>query len=80
MACTCGSLVAAAFAAASAAGLLLFLLLSFNTLAGVQSKVAQFLKDVVGSEYDPLLGPPLPEGAVGQPPPYIPFKGGSHVE
>jgi hypothetical protein len=66
--------------AVRAAGLLLFLLLSFNTLAGVQSKVAQFLKDVVGSEYDPLMGPPLPEGAVGQPPPYIPFKGGSHVE
>jgi hypothetical protein len=66
--------------AVRAAGLLLFLLLSFNTLAGVQSKVAQFLKDVVGSEYDPLMGPPLPEGAMGQPPPYIPYKGGSHVE
>eukprot|EP00882_Tetradesmus_deserticola_P023038 GHRQ01025069.1.p1 GENE.GHRQ01025069.1~~GHRQ01025069.1.p1 ORF type:complete len:177 (+),score=75.72 GHRQ01025069.1:623-1153(+) len=61
-------------------GLLLFVLLSFNTLAGVQSKVAQFLKDVVGSEYDPLMGPPLQEGAAGQPAPYIPFKGGSHVE
>lgn len=65
---------------AAAAGLLLFMLLSFNTLAGVQTKVAQFLKDVVGSECDPLKGPPLPEGAWGQPAPYIPFKGGSHVE
>ncbi|WIA28912.1 hypothetical protein OEZ86_011436 [Tetradesmus obliquus] len=63
-----------------ATGLLLFLLLSFNTLAGVQSKVAQLLSDVVGAQYDPLGGPALPEGAQGQPPPYIPFKGGSHVE
>lgn len=67
-------------AAAAAAGLLLFLLLSFNTLAGVQSKVAQLLSDVVGAQYDPLGGPALPEGAQGQPPPYIPFKGGGHVE
>lgn len=56
-----------------------FLLLSINTLAGVQSKVGQLLKDVVGSEYDPLAGPEAPNGAA-YPQPYVPFKGGSHVE
>lgn len=62
-------------------GLVLFILLSVNTLAGVQSKVAQFLKDVVGTEFDPLLGPQGEPGAsAAAPPPYIPFKGGSHVE
>lgn len=60
------------------AGLVVFVLVSFNTLAGVQAKVAQLVKDVVGSEYDPLAGPSA-DGS-GPPPPYIPFKGGSHVE
>eukprot|EP00775_Hariotina_reticulata_P005645 gene5645-5884_t len=58
--------------------LVVFVLLSINTLAGVQSKVAQFLKDVVGTEYDPLMGP-VGDGAVPAQP-YIPFKGSSHVE
>lgn len=67
---------------AHCAGLLLFLLLSINTLAGVQAKVGQFLKDVVGTEHDPLMIPQgdLARGGSGIPPPYIPFKGGSHVE
>lgn len=55
------------------------MLLSFNTLAGVQSKVAQFLKDVVDTEHDPLMGPQAEMGGAA-PQPYIPFKGGSHVE
>lgn len=63
---------------------MLFLLLSFNTLAGVQSKVAQFLKEVTGAEYDPLLGPQAEAAGPGAgavvPPAYIPSKGGSHVE
>jgi hypothetical protein len=59
-------------------GLVVCLLLSINTLAGVQSKVAQFLKDVVATEYDPLMGP-TGDGA-GPAQPYIPFKGSSHVE
>lgn len=61
---------------------MLFLLLSFNTLAGVQGKVAQLLKDVVGAEFDPLLGPQAPDGSSGGVPaqPYVPWKGGAHVE
>eukprot|EP00879_Flechtneria_rotunda_P011686 GHRR01012207.1.p1 GENE.GHRR01012207.1~~GHRR01012207.1.p1 ORF type:complete len:208 (+),score=60.05 GHRR01012207.1:512-1135(+) len=65
-------------------GLVLFVLLSFNTLAGVQAKVAQLLKDVVGTEYDPLVGSAgsTPPGDGGSQPqrPYIPFKAGAHVE
>lgn len=54
-----------------------FVLLSVNTLAGVQSKVGQLLKDVVGTEYDPLAGPePNGSGAY----PQQPYVQGSHVE
>jgi hypothetical protein len=61
-----------------------FVLLSVNTLAGVQGKVGQLLKDVVGTEYDPLAGPGEGSSANGSgsyaPQPFVPFKGGSHVE
>jgi hypothetical protein len=57
-----------------------FVLLSVNTLAGVQSKVGQLLKDVVGTEYDPLAAPDANGSGSYAPPPYVPFKGGSHVE
>lgn len=68
-------------AAAADVGVTVFLLLSVNTLAGVQSKVGQFLKEVVGTEYDPLAGPEDRNGASSYvPQPYVPFKGGSHVE
>jgi hypothetical protein len=56
-------------------------LLSFANLAGVQSKVAQFMRDVVGDDgpigagaADPLLGGPMPAQA------YVTLKAGSHVE
>lgn len=61
-----------------AAGLGLFLLLSFNTLAGIGGKVSQLLRDVAGDANDPLLGPAA--ASVGGGGPYVPFKGGSHVE
>jgi hypothetical protein len=64
----------------SPAGMTVFVLLSVNTLAGVQSKVGQLLKDVVGSDYDPLAGPDTANGAGVYPQAYVPFKGGSHVE
>jgi len=70
-----------AAAVAADVGVTVFLLLSVNTLAGVQSKVGQFLKEVVGTEYDPLAGPEDRNGASSYvPQPYVPFKGGSHVE
>jgi hypothetical protein len=56
-----------------------FTLLSINTLAGVQTKVGQLLKDVVGTDYDPLAAPDTANGG-GYQQPYVPFKGGSHVE
>lgn len=67
------------------AGMTVFVLLSVNTLAGVQSKVGQLLKDVVGTEQqqllDPLAGPEATNGSSGAyPQPYVPFKGGAHVE
>ena len=66
--------------AAVTAGMTVFVLLSVNTLAGVQSKVSQFVKEVVGTEYDPLAGPDTQNGSSSYPQPYVPFKGGSHVE
>lgn len=64
------------------AGMTIFILLSVSNLAGVQSKVGQFVRDVVGSDYDPLLGPPAEGNGAGSytAQPFIPFKGGSHVE
>ena len=57
------------------------MLLSFANLAGVQSKVAQFMRDVVGDDgpvgagvVDPLLGDPVQAQA------YVTLKAGSHVE
>jgi hypothetical protein len=63
-----------------------FLVLSVNTLAGVQSKVGTLVRDVVGSgEADPLAAPQAPlqgngSGSYAAPPPFVPFKGTSHVE
>lgn len=65
-----------------AAGMTVFVLLSVNTLAGVQSKVGQLLKDVVGTDYDPLAAPDANGSGSGAyaPQPYVPFKDGSHIE
>ncbi|KAF8072793.1 COV1 [Scenedesmus sp. PABB004] len=66
------------------AGLVLFGVLGVSTLAGVQAKLGQFMRDVVGADaaaFDPLGEPGGTGGGLPPlPPPYVPFKGGSHVE